>query len=461
MGDVRDIDLDQLMEQMRLKIREKRAMAESASSPQSHQRNAEWQHDMAHLHNAYDLGQADLRSGRKRLVGMVHRAAEAAKGLLAPIIQRQSEYNAANTRVVTHLSAEIKSLQDRLNAALEEDLRRSEENKTYLQSLARRLSKTYADDLAMHAQSLSEVARNLTALEQRLAALEQRQNSTNERLQWLDRQHEELEQLRTYYEQLKLVRERLLRMERRLRKLASPGADGGPAVRRPEAAPPEPEMDYFGFEDRLRDSAMVKDKQRGYLQYFAGKAPVIDAGCGKGEFLELLREAGIQSRGIDLNPDMVLECKEKGLDADNGDAIEYLSRQSDGSLGGIFSAQVIEHLTSPQLNALVGISWRKLRPGGVIVLETLNPESLFVHWRWFWMDPSHVRLVHPQTLQFMLESVGFVDICCEFLEPPHHGMPIPQLHAGGGGELEDFNRATDYLNKLLYGSWEYALIGKR
>ncbi len=462
MGDARDFDLDRMMEQMRLKIREKREQAQSASGP-ANQRSAQWQHDLAHLHNAYDLGQADLRSGRKRLAGMVHRAALTARGLLAPLIQRQSEYNAANTRVVTNLSAELKGLQDRFNAVLEDEVRRAEENKTYLQGLARRLARTYGDDLAMHARSLGELSRSLTALEQRLTTVEQRQDSAGERLRWLDQQQDQLEQLRAYYEQSKLLRERLLRMERRLRRLVSLDNDSYAAPRHQESAPSAAEsgMDYVGFEDRLRDSAMLKDKQRSYLPYFTGKAPVIDAGCGKGEFLELLREAGIEARGIDLNPDMVLECKEKGLEAEGGDAIEYLSRQPDGSIGGIFSAQVIEHLSSPQLNTMVNLSWRKLRPGGVIVLETLNPESLFVHWRWFWMDPSHVRLVHPQTLEFMLESAGFVDLSCQFLEPPHHGMPIPPLHTGVNGALEDFNRATDYLNKLLYGSWEYALIGKK
>ena len=77
------------------------------------------------------------------------------------------------------------------------------------------------------------------------------------------------------------------------------------------------------------------------------------------------------------------------------------------------------------------------------------------------MDPSHVRLVHPQTLQFMLESAGFTEVRCQFLEPPQHGMPIPPLHLGANGSPDEFNNATDYLNKLLYGSWEYALIAKR
>jgi SAM-dependent methyltransferase len=175
----------------------------------------------------------------------------------------------------------------------------------------------------------------------------------------------------------------------------------------------------------------------------------------------LMGAAGTEARGLDLDLDMILLCKEKGLDAARCDAIEYLANASDDSLGGIFSAQVIEHLTSAQLTTLVTLAARKLRRGGVIVLETLNPESLFVHYKWFWMDLSHVRLVHPQTLTFLLESAGFVEVAANFASPPDGVLPIPPLPAGGSGSMVEFNRATDYLNKLIYGDQEYFMVGRK
>ncbi len=271
-------------------------------------------------------------------------------------------------------------------------------------------------------------------------------------------------QARKQYDEFLAARERLLHAERRLRRILSAGnGNSQPAPHEPllAAVPPAAEMDYAGFEDRLRASEMVKDKQRIYVPYFAGKGPVLDVGCGRGEFLELMGAAGTEARGLDLDLDMVLLCKEKGLDAARCDAIEYLANASDDSLGGIFSAQVIEHLTSAQLTALVSLAARKLRRGGVIVLETLNPESLFVHYKWFWMDLSHVRLVHPQTLACVLEWAGFVGVAVNFASPPPRVLPIPPLPAGGPGSIEGFNRATDYLNRLIYGDQEYFMVGRK
>ncbi len=274
----------------------------------------------------------------------------------------------------------------------------------------------------------------------------------------------QVEAARKQYDEFMATRERLLHAERQLRRILSAG--NGSKEPAPDQAPPAPvpaaaEMDYAGFEDRLRTSEKVSDKQRIYVPYFAGKGPVLDVGCGRGEFLELMGEAGIEARGLDLDLDMVLLCKEKGLDVARCDAIEYLSNLSDTSLGGIFSAQVIEHLTSAQLTALVTLAARKLRPGGVIVLETLNPESLFVHYKWFWMDLSHVRLVHSQTLAFILESAGFVEVAANFTSPPAGVVPIPPLPAGESGSMEEFNRATEYLNKLIYGDQEYFMVGRK
>lgn len=315
---------------------------------------------------------------------------------------------------------------------------------------------------------LQDQSKWLEDQERRLREQRRELAERDERIELLGARYSELAatmaQARSHYEEFRLAREQFLRAERRLRRLLNAEVgNGAPASDQTLPPPSEPsaDFDYAGFEDRLRDSRMIKDKQRGYVEYFAGQAPVIDLGCGRGEFLELMHEAGIQAQGVDLDLDMILLCKEKGLDAVRAEAIDYLSGLPDNSLGGIFSAQVIEHLTTAQLSNLIKAAARKIKPGGTLVLETLNPESLFVHFRWFWMDPSHHRLVHPQTLQFMLESAGFAGVCCRFASPPEGAIPIPPLQISQTASLEEFNRATDSLNKLLYTNQEYAMIARR
>jgi 2-polyprenyl-3-methyl-5-hydroxy-6-metoxy-1,4-benzoquinol methylase len=508
MEDSRDFDLDRMMEQIRLKVRDSRRQTESGGAAAANGKpwgDQQLERDLAQLHQAYDLDSVPLTPNRRLLGWTMLTAARAVSALLSPIIRRQSEYNAANTRVTTELKAELEWLRPQLAdilAAAEQMVARSAEDfKAQNQALARRLASTYAADIAMHARALEDLSRRIAALEgrqagweeqsQRLSTLErrydelrqdqgqrmadqaQRLDSIDARLSELDAmvaaaraaQSEAQAQALSHYDEYKLMREQVARAERRLRRLLSAEAGGASTAveetSAPLPSPPAAEMDYAGFEDRLRDSRVVKDKQRGYVEYFAGKSPVLDVGCGKGEFLELMRDAGIAAKGVDSDLDMILLCQDKGLDVQRCDAIEYLAGQPDGSLGGIFSAQVIEHLTSAQLNALIALAWRKLMPGGVVVLETLNPESLFVHYRWFWMDPSHVRLVHPQTLQFQLESAGFSAVSCRYSPPPPDVLRIPPLQGNGIAPLEEFNRATDYLNGLLYSSWEYALIARK
>jgi SAM-dependent methyltransferase len=561
MGDSRDFDLDQMMEQIRLNLHNRRAAADTPAPDLSKgQAEEDWEaveHDLAALHSGYDISSVDLNPNRRVFGRVMLASARFVAELLRPLIRRQAEYNAANTRLTDRLKREVQTLRPRyleLRTMTERTLARNlEDFKAQSEAAARRYAKLHADDIAMHAEALSGLGQRIQMLEQRHADLErdaarteameiwhaelQRQShqvellehqqaesrakldsidmeshaetvrGLTERVEILARQHESIaqqeqllveqgqrlealdarssqlgEQLagrieavgeaqtrseslaRSRYQEFQTVRERIWRTERRLRRMLAVENGATPEVlaqAAPEAPPDAAEMDYAGFEERVRDSERVKARQRGYLEYFAGKGPVIDVGCGRGEFLELMREAGIDAMGLDQDLDMALLCKDKGLDVVQCDAIGYLAGRPDTSLGGIFSAQVIEHMTPAQLSALVTLASRKLVRGGTLVLETLNPESLFVHYKWFWMDPSHVRLVHPQTLTFLLESAGFGEVSCHFTSPPEGILPIPPLQSDGQGSVEEFNRATDYLNKLIFADQEYFVVGKK
>ena len=168
------------------------------------------------------------------------------------------------------------------------------------------------------------------------------------------------------------LEERLVRLERR-----GPAGGGAPAAVTVAAQPAAAALpDYFAFESRMRGSVEgVRDRQRPYVEDFRDAAPVLDIGCGRGELLMLLREAGVEARGIDADADMVAYARGEGLDVEQADLVEHLTGLEDGSLGGIFMGQVVEHLPAGTLARALELAAAKLRPGGVLVAETINPLS--------------------------------------------------------------------------------------
>lgn len=242
------------------------------------------------------------------------------------------------------------------------------------------------------------------------------------------------------------------------------GAGGEPPDSAARGADDRPHIDVRTVAAAFRgDEAALRERQRRYVPLFAGRTDVLDIGCGRGEFLELLREAGIPARGIDADPAPVRCCQDKGLDVICADALTALQQTPPASLDGVFCAQVIEHLPTADMLRLIELAARALRPDGVLVVETLNPESLLVLYRWFWADPTHERLVHPDTLRSIFTAAGLRDIELRFVPPPEGAVRLPLLAVPGldDAALAEFNRATQYLNDLLYGSFDYAVIGVR
>jgi SAM-dependent methyltransferase len=224
---------------------------------------------------------------------------------------------------------------------------------------------------------------------------------------------------------------------------------------------PLKEWKYTSFENRYRGSENdVKKQQEPYLQYFRPtNKKVLDLGCGRGEFIEALREKGISAEGIDLNEQMVEICRDKGLACRQADILDTLMEQDDGSLGGIFSSQVIEHLTPDYLGRMIELSYLKLAPSSPIILETVNPLSLFALVQIYFLDMTHQQPIHPQALKFLLECNGF-----ENIEIKYSGqLEQERLQELPGRNETDciLNANIDKLNELLFAPPNYAAIATK
>ena len=225
---------------------------------------------------------------------------------------------------------------------------------------------------------------------------------------------------------------------------------------------------YLGFEDLFRGSRdAIRERFESYVPYFDGTGEVLDIGCGRGEFLDLLKSTGIAARGVDVNHEMVEQCRANGLDAVRADAVSYLEKLPDASLGGIFSAQVVEHLEPTYLLRLLDVAFHKIAPGGRIVLETLNPACWVAFFDSYLRDITHRWPLHPDTLKYLVMASGFNSATLEWRSPvprEHRLQPIRIAENADSVSAEfaqAFNDAVAKLNARLFTYLDYAVVGQK
>lgn len=256
-------------------------------------------------------------------------------------------------------------------------------------------------------------------------------------------------------EKMRLETDHLIHSELRLirQRMAAPAGQPEPAA---SAAPAQAvpgahklNFDYGRFAERFRGAEeYVKAGQRVYLADFTGRKNVVDLGCGRGEFLEMMREAGVAARGIDSSAESVALCREKGLTAEVADLFTWLAQQPEGSLDGIFCSQVVEHLPPERLPEMIKLAASRLARGGVIAIETPNPECLAIFATHFYLDPTHTRPVPHPLLMFYLEEFGVGAIEVRRLSPALETMPaLASLPA-------EFREA-------FFGGLDYAVVGRK
>ncbi len=263
------------------------------------------------------------------------------------------------------------------------------------------------------------------------------------------------------------LRERVNAIDRELRRLltseaaaaTSPGAEPStPAIAEPFRASG---FDYVGFEGRFRGdpTAVLEELGRRYAELLASHQPVVDIGCGRGELLESLSARGIAGIGVEPDVGMAAEARSRGLEVHATGALEFLSAADPGSFGAITAIHVAEHLDLETLVTFIELAASRLRPGGVLVLETPNPASLVVLGNSYVMDPTHVWPLHPALVTFLCERAGFRDVELRF-HSPAEAYHLPLLREGPDEPewVGTVNAAFRRLNESLYGPQEYAAI---
>ncbi len=227
------------------------------------------------------------------------------------------------------------------------------------------------------------------------------------------------------------------------------------------------EWDYRDLENRFRGTEEeIGRRLQPYLAKLKPGGRVLDLGCGRGESLLLLREAGFEPLGLDVSEEMVQVCGEKGLQAEVGDLFEYLGQAEPGSFDAVVSFHVIEHLPVERLSLLVRLAFRALRADGVLIFETPNPLSLLVSARSFWLDPTHLRPVHPDYLVLAARQAGFDAVERLDLRPYPKSERLPEASLEGATEeqvevLDQVNRLRDRVDDLLFGFQDFAIIARK
>ncbi len=299
-----------------------------------------------------------------------------------------------------------------------------------------------------------------TATGQHLNSLASRQAEQETRFTAQQQAYKNLEEQHRF--ELQLLQARVMTLQ--LRNAAHAVSNTTPAA--PPSPPPppdtQPEIDaiddyYLAFENAMRGShAEITQKLTPYLPHLVTVAPevlalpMLDLGCGRGEWLELLCAQGFDAMGLDLNPAMVQHCQSRGLRAVHANALEWLAQQADGTYGLVSGFHIIEHLPFEQLFTLIAQAWRVLAPGGVLVLETPNPENVLVGSHTFYHDHTHRNPITPTSLRFLLGYHGFS--AQHFLRL----NPYP-----GTDRVQESGALAERVNGHLYGPQDYGVVARK
>jgi SAM-dependent methyltransferase len=479
MDDVQQIDAEEIIGEIREQNRtHQQGLSRSdAASPLS---EAAMDADLASLQSSYDIYHIHFTSHRKGVGRLIVLAKQVLRKLLTPILEQQVAYNTANTRVVMANTRIVRFLYNQLEDLRSrqlEDLRHEQlEGLRQQQATMEALRDTMVEQIGRLGQQQEEALQKLREqVVEQIGGLGQQQTMSLQSLRKtlfgdLERRANDIHtdiaskegrmiELEKASLQLKAT---LNLQERRLGLLLEEARKRLPNPLDQEqlqlfAAEERHALDalYVSFEDQFRGSREdIKERLRVYLPILeqaklgTDEMPVLDVGCGRGEWLALLKEQGMRAQGVDLNRILVEECRQQGLEVGNGDALAYLRSLPDSSLGAVTGFHFIEHLPFDGLIKLLDETVRVLKPGGVAIFETPNPENVLVGSYRFYLDPTHRNPLPSPIVKFIAEARGL----CRVAVMPLHPSEVPRVDEAG---LDLAKRFNDY----FYGPQDYAVIG--
>ena len=215
---------------------------------------------------------------------------------------------------------------------------------------------------------------------------------------------------------------------------------------------------YVAFENRYRGpEELIKKRLAKYADMVGTEGKILDIGCGRGEFLELVKERGLEGYGIDINVEMVKRCEEKKLEVLQEDALEHLIKLKEESIGTILCTHVIEHILHYKWYEMLILCRRALMPNGKLIIETLNPRSFYGVIEYYFKDPTHRNLMYPEYLHYLLEILGFKNVWLGYSSPVESSIALIDVMKHEPEINENFSR----LNKFLFDSIEYHMVSHK
>jgi 2-polyprenyl-3-methyl-5-hydroxy-6-metoxy-1,4-benzoquinol methylase len=443
--------------------------------------------DLASLQNNYDIYNIHFTSHRRGIGWFVVQAKRLLRKLLTPILERQLAYNAANTHLWRHIAEtfqrqaatsqalqkvmaeEIEGLYEAVRRIVVEPVEALGQQQTaavqalrdgmteQIEALGQQqaaavgaLQSTLSNNLAHRVKEVRDsVAQTLQAQEEQLSRAERSLADACARITELERIGLKLKT------SLNIQEHRLTMFLEEARKRLPDPLNGDQLRIMVEEERHALDALYVGLEDQFRGSREeIKERQRIYLPILkeaklgSKKMPILDVGCGRGEWLELLKEQNLKAQGVDVNRVLTENCREQGLDVIEQDVIVHLGSLPDASLGAVTGFHIIEHLPFEVVVKLIDEIVRVLRPGGVAILETPNPENVLVGSHTFYLDPTHRNPLPSAVIKFIVEARGLCRV------------EVMNLHSSDAYRVEDAGlEITKRFNEYFYGPQDYAVIG--